>query len=201
MKNQVLINLLILILITFLTNSCSDKNSGKSEMKSPVEIDSSIENKNLLYYYFENGKSKITKDPFQIPDSLRDRVLLVDTKLSPKERMSDKYVYRADLSKLNEKKISYSIILRKDFELNTDQKTLIIYTTNSCSVCTELRKYLDTKKIPYIDKNLEENPYYQKELAIKAQQSDRTISGVPVLDINGVLYMGFQKKIIDDNFK
>lgn len=191
---------IIFFMILFVI-SCS-KNSEKREINSdyPIKIDTSLENKNLIFYYFITGESKITKDPFKIPESSRDRVLIVDTKLSPLERVSDKYVYKADLSKLSENSISYTILSRKDFESNKNS-SLIIYTTNSCSICSELRKYLDSKKINYIDKNLEENPYYQKELAIKAQQSDRTISGVPVLEIDGKLYMGFQKKLIDENFK
>lgn len=54
------------------------------------------------------------------------------------------------------------------------------------------KKYLDDKKIPYIDKDVEKDPTAAHESVQKSGQM-----GIPVIDIGGTIIVGFDRPRID----
>jgi mycoredoxin len=76
---------------------------------------------------------------------------------------------------------------------DTKQPTVIIYSTNWCGYCKMAMHYLDQKNVPYIDKNVETDAEAFHEFSAKMGGH----SGVPVLDINGTLILGFDRPKID----
>lgn len=70
----------------------------------------------------------------------------------------------------------------------------IIYSTSWCGYCKMAKQYLDSKNIQYTDKNIEEDSAAHAELMQKVHGDFR---GVPVIDINGTIILGFDRPKID----
>ena len=70
---------------------------------------------------------------------------------------------------------------------------VIVYVTSWCPACKMTREYLKEKKIPFILKDVEKNEKYMKEMVRKVGG----YRGVPVLDINGRILLGFNPQVLD----
>lgn len=70
--------------------------------------------------------------------------------------------------------------------------TVIIYTTNNCPYCHMAKEYFEKNKIKYEEKNVEENEALAEEMIEKSGQM-----GVPVIDINGEIIVGFNRPAIE----
>lgn len=83
--------------------------------------------------------------------------------------------------------------------MNQDGKTpVIIYSTNWCAYCKMAQQYLTSLHVPFKDKNIEEDPAAQDELMKKIGGNFR---GVPVIDINGKIILGFDRANIDEQLR
>ena len=63
-----------------------------------------------------------------------------------------------------------------------------IYTTSSCPYCHTAKDFLAQNKIPFEDVNVEENREAAQEMVEKSGQT-----GVPVIDVDGQIIIGFDK--------
>ena len=67
-----------------------------------------------------------------------------------------------------------------------------VYTTNSCPWCVKAKTYLKSKDIEFEELNVQEDMDARQEMVNKSRQM-----GVPVLDIDGTVIVGFDKPAID----
>ena len=67
-----------------------------------------------------------------------------------------------------------------------------VYTTDSCPWCVKAKNYLKSKDIAFEELNVAEDMDARQEMLQKSRQM-----GVPVLDINGTVVIGFDKPAID----
>lgn len=67
-----------------------------------------------------------------------------------------------------------------------------VYTTDSCPWCVKAKNYLKSKNIAFEELNVAEDMDARQEMVQKSRQM-----GVPVLDINGTVIIGFDKPAID----
>ena len=82
--------------------------------------------------------------------------------------------------------------------MSEDKPTVIIYSTNWCAYCKMARQYMTGLDVPVEEKNIEEDEDAHKELMDKIGGNFR---GVPVIDINGGIILGFDRAKIDDSLK
>lgn len=68
-----------------------------------------------------------------------------------------------------------------------------VYSTTTCPWCVKAKNYLNSKNVNYEDINVSTNQAAAMEMVQKSGQM-----GVPVLDINGTIIVGFDKKKIDE---
>lgn len=71
-----------------------------------------------------------------------------------------------------------------------------VYTTDSCPWCDKAKSYLKSKNISFEEINVAEDMDGREEMLKKSKQM-----GVPVLDINGTIIVGFDKPAIDNAIK
>ena len=71
-----------------------------------------------------------------------------------------------------------------------------IYSTSWCPACIKVKKYLDMKGIEFQEINVADKHEDRNE--VQEVSGQRT---VPVLDINGKVIVGFDKKSIDEALK
>jgi glutaredoxin-like YruB-family protein len=72
------------------------------------------------------------------------------------------------------------------------QAAITIYTTPTCAFCQMAKKYLSGKSIDYDAKDVTTDEAAYHELLEKSDQL-----GVPVLDIQGKIIVGFDRPKID----
>lgn len=67
-----------------------------------------------------------------------------------------------------------------------------VYSTNTWPWCTKVKDYLRSENIPYVEYNVNQDRAAAMEMVQKSGQS-----GVPVIDIDGKIVVGFDKSRID----
>jgi len=70
--------------------------------------------------------------------------------------------------------------------------TVKVYSTPTCPYCTMAKKYLDSKNVQFEDVDVSKDTNAASEMVTKSGQR-----GVPVLDIDGSIIVGFDKDRID----
>jgi len=70
--------------------------------------------------------------------------------------------------------------------------TVKVYSTPSCPYCTMAKKYLESKNVKYEEFDVSVDRSAAMEMVRKSRQR-----GVPVLDIDGNIVIGFDKDRID----
>ena len=66
-----------------------------------------------------------------------------------------------------------------------------LYTTSTCPYCDMAKEYMKENKIKYQEINVESDQKAAKEMVEKSGQM-----GVPVLDIDGKIIVGFNKESV-----
>jgi len=69
---------------------------------------------------------------------------------------------------------------------------VLIYSTTTWPWCTKVKSYLESKNITYTDYDVAKDRDKAMEMVNKSGQQ-----GVPVLDINGSIVVGFDQNKID----
>ena len=67
-----------------------------------------------------------------------------------------------------------------------------VYSTNSCPWCVKAKNYLKSVNVEFEEFNVQGDMAAREEMVSKSKQM-----GVPVLDINGTIIVGFDKNSID----
>ena len=74
--------------------------------------------------------------------------------------------------------------------------TVKIYTTNHCPYCAMAKEYFKKNKVNYTEVNVEENEKAAEEMIEKSGQM-----GVPVIEINDEIIVGFNRGAIEKALK
>ena len=74
----------------------------------------------------------------------------------------------------------------------TTTKPVIVYSATWCAFCHAAKDYLDKKGVKYDDRDVESKKEYMAESVDKSGQM-----GIPVLDIDGTIIVGFDRPKID----
>jgi glutaredoxin 3 len=69
---------------------------------------------------------------------------------------------------------------------------ITIYSADWCAFCHAAKGYLDKLGIKYTEKNVESDPKIAQEAIDKSGQT-----GIPILDIDGEIIIGFDRPKID----
>lgn len=67
-----------------------------------------------------------------------------------------------------------------------------VYSTPTCGYCRMAKNYLKEKNVAFTDYNVATNSEKAQEMVRKSGQM-----GVPVLDVNGKIIIGFDRTAID----
>ena len=73
---------------------------------------------------------------------------------------------------------------------------ITLYSTPSCGYCRMAKSYLANNNIQFVEYNVATNSEKAQEMVRKSGQM-----GVPVLDINGKIIVGFDRAAIDQAIK
>jgi glutaredoxin 3 len=73
---------------------------------------------------------------------------------------------------------------------------VIVYSASWCAFCRSAKDYLNKLGVKYTEKDVEKDPGAAKETIDKSNQM-----GIPVLDIDGTIIVGFDRPKIDSALK
>ena len=71
-----------------------------------------------------------------------------------------------------------------------------IYSTPSCIYCKMAKQFFKEHNVAYTDHNVQDDMKAQQEMIAKSHQL-----GVPVIDIDGEIYVGFDRNAIAQALK
>ncbi len=74
--------------------------------------------------------------------------------------------------------------------------SVIVYSTPTCPYCNQLKEYLSEKKVKYENIDVSTDQDKAQEMIKKSGQM-----GVPVIDANGEILVGFDKKKVAELLK
>jgi glutaredoxin-like YruB-family protein len=74
--------------------------------------------------------------------------------------------------------------------------TIKIYTTNHCPYCKQAKEFFTKNNVKFTEFNVEEDQAAAEEMIDKSGQM-----GVPVIDMNGTVIIGFNKPAIEKELK
>ncbi len=74
--------------------------------------------------------------------------------------------------------------------------SIAIYTTPTCGYCTVAKKYFRDNRVPFTEYDVSRDKRRADEMVRKSGQM-----GVPVIDINGKVIVGFNKAEIERSLK
>lgn len=80
--------------------------------------------------------------------------------------------------------------------MNDTASKVTVYSADWCGFCHAVKQYLTKTGVSYNEKDIEENPTFAQEAVEKSGQM-----GIPVIDINGEIIVGFDRPKIDDALK
>jgi glutaredoxin-like YruB-family protein len=74
--------------------------------------------------------------------------------------------------------------------------TVTIYTTTHCPWCQKTKEFFKANNVKYTERNVEEDQKAAAEMVEKSGQM-----GVPVIDVNGTIIVGFNKPALEKELK
>lgn len=175
----------------------------------PIEVTS----KSKLLFTFRDGPGLKTVERLDdIPAPARGWVRVVDPK---KPAVASGLVYVADLRKPDAQgRYPYGVMSRKQFlqgmpsggagmgppmaaPPSAASASVILYSRPGCPACRATRIYLKQRGIPFVERDVADDPAAARELAAKAKRAGIAANVVPILDVNGDLVVGFDTQKIE----
>ncbi|MBC7708003.1 NrdH-redoxin [Polaromonas sp.] len=74
--------------------------------------------------------------------------------------------------------------------------TVTVYSATWCAFCHAAKDYFDKNGVKYTDKDVEADPKFAEESVTKSGQR-----GIPVIEINNTIIVGFDRPKIDAALK
>lgn len=75
---------------------------------------------------------------------------------------------------------------------------IIIYGAEWCGACHDAARYLRSKGIAFVEKDIEKDPAAAREMKQKLAQNGLRAGSIPVIDVRGRVFVGFNPHEVDD---
>jgi len=209
----------LLVLLLAGAWGCPDEEQPDEAAKEPkqdfTEIRLTDDADHFLYtYLLADGTFRTVERLEEVPEEAREQVIVIDTSLSPEDRLSSKIIYVADLTTRREdgtypcrpvSRFKFERDLLRDPARSSDAMPpgcekvtsppdrVVLYVTSWCGVCKAAADFLRREDIPFVERDVEKDSQAQLELRCKALKTGTRLGGVPVLDIAGTLLVGFDR--------
>lgn len=166
--------------------------------------------KDLVFSYVDaDGGFRDVSSVDSVPETSRAQVLVRDLARSPEQLGAAEYLYVADVRKTGpDGRYPVSVVSRYSFERKAAQlgqasavqaqvadggSQVTVYGTSWCGVCAKTRAYLRDHGVAFLDKDVEKDPKAAADLSALAQRAGLRVQGVPVIDVDGQVLMGFDE--------
>lgn len=86
---------------------------------------------------------------------------------------------------------------KKGAQAHPTSFTVIVYGAAWCGACHEAVAYLKRRKVPVIEKDIEQDPAAQSEMQAKLARAGVHGGSIPVIDVRGKILIGFEPHALD----
>lgn len=172
-------------------------------VKPPFAVRGELEG--LLVVWVDAEGVHTAKSRADIPAERRAVVRVDSLALSPDKRLDPDQVYVADVRTPGDDG-SYPVkrYPRAWFEAQVESLAtpplavaaggVTLYGASWCGACRSAAAYLRSRHVDFVEKDIEKDAQAAAEMQAKARAAGKTPRGVPVIDFEGTLLMGFDKQ-------
>jgi glutaredoxin len=75
--------------------------------------------------------------------------------------------------------------------------TVIVYGASWCGACHQAVAYLKSRKVPVVEKDIEQDPAAESEMRAKLARAGAHGGSIPVIDVKGRILIGFEPHQLD----
>jgi glutaredoxin len=75
--------------------------------------------------------------------------------------------------------------------------TVIVYGASWCGACHQAVAYLKRRKVPVVEKDIEQDPAAESEMRAKLARAGVHGGSIPVIDVKGKILVGFEPHALD----
>ena len=190
------------------------KGSSKNEAGEPVTPPFALSGEldGLLLTWFDDKGLHTAGKLSEIPEANRKQVRVDSLTVAPDKRLDPEHVYVADLSAPG-KNGGYAVRkhTRAWFEAQADALgepvampaapgsggEVTLYMASWCGACRAAARYMTSRGIPFVEKDIEKDSAANSEMQKKAHAAGKSPRGVPVIDFRGHIILGFDQGEID----
>lgn len=156
----------------------------------------------LLFSFVDAaGRMQAVPSVADVPEAVRQRVLVVDLAKTPEERQAHRYAFFADLTAPGADG-SYPVVAVSRYDAARGQGeappslppadgSVVVYSAEWCGYCKKAKAWLAGRGVPFVERDVEKTPGAQVELQAKLKAGNVPGGGVPVIDWGGTLVMGY----------
>ncbi|HEY3593249.1 MAG TPA: glutaredoxin domain-containing protein [Polyangiaceae bacterium] len=177
----------------------------------------------LLTWVDARGDAHVAKNPADVPMEGRDQVRVVVT--TREDGLRD-FFYVANLTvKSPDGTYPVSTMARVDWDAMISKRrealaspetppaeepaapgasaapatafTVIIYGASWCGACHEALAYLKRRRVPVIEKDIEQDPGAESEMQVKLARAGIHGGSIPVIDVKGKILIGFEPHALE----
>lgn len=187
--------------------------AGRPEGPQPANIVVTKERKDLVLSYLDpSGQYHDATRLEDVPEVSRAQVLVRDLTKSPDELHTADFLYVADLrapgpdgrypcgavSRFGFEKGGAKDAARKAAEGTVEKggALVTVYGAGWCGVCKTAKAWLKQRGVPYVERDVEQDPGASDELARRAAEAGLHPNGIPVIDVAGELMVGFDAQAL-----
>lgn len=169
----------------------------------------------LRYFSATSGELTSVRSPADVPEGARAQVIV-----SPEDpNLAGPWLFVADLTKKQGDRFEVHGIDRTALEAKIAKAApasapaakpvaaapaadgdVVIFRTSWCGYCKKAAEYLKLKGVPFVEKDLEQDPGAREDMLARAQKAgvpQSRLQGVPILSVHGKIITGFDRAGID----
>jgi len=75
--------------------------------------------------------------------------------------------------------------------------TVIVYGASWCGACHEAVAYLKRRRVPVVEKDIEQDPGAESEMQAKLARAGVHGGSIPVIDVKGKILIGFEPHALE----
>jgi glutaredoxin len=170
-------------------------------VKPPFPVTGDLDG--LLLTWFDADGVHTAQKRSEIPEAQRALVRVSSLQVAPDARLDPDHVYVADLRNPgSDGSFPVQKATRAWFDGQVDQakpqapvedSNVIVYKASWCGACRSAAQYLRSRKVSFVEKDVEKEPGANAEMLRKAQAKGLRPRGVPVIDFRGEILLGFDQ--------
>jgi glutaredoxin len=176
-------------------------------IKPPFDVSGELDG--LLLVWFDADGLHTAQKRSEIPDAQRASVRVDSLNVEPDARLDPEHVYVADLrnagsdghypvQKASRTWFDAQVDRAKPQAPAIDENSVVVYKASWCGACKSAAAYLRSRKVSFVEKDVEKEPGASEEMQRKAQAKGLRPRGVPVIDFRGEIMLGFDQARLSD---